>query len=101
METLSPGLWIDANVVDCWGEILNYEDHFRKDGSLSRHFFRTGCITMSMFDETLSTYEDKWKSFAAEVSAQFKDNVGGLALSGIDLKKLFAHHLRLYGHERN
>ncbi|GJS74123.1 ulp1 protease family, C-terminal catalytic domain-containing protein [Tanacetum coccineum] len=101
METLSPGLWIDANVVDCWGEILNYEDRFRKDGSLSRHFFRTGCITMSMFDGTLSTDEDKWKSFAAEVSAQFKDNVGGLALSGIDLKKLFARHLRLYGHERH
>ncbi|GJU45033.1 hypothetical protein Tco_1202299 [Tanacetum coccineum] len=50
---------------------------------------------------TLSTDEDKWKSFAAEVSAQFKDNVGGLALSGIDLKKLFASHLRLYGHERH
>nr|GEV75045.1 ulp1 protease family, C-terminal catalytic domain-containing protein [Tanacetum cinerariifolium] len=85
MKTLSPGLWIDANVVDCWGDILNYEDRFRKDGYLSRHFFRTGCITMSMFVWTLSTYEDKWKSFAAEVSAQFKDNVGGLALSGIDL----------------
>ncbi|GJS63686.1 retrovirus-related pol polyprotein from transposon TNT 1-94 [Tanacetum coccineum] len=44
METLSPGLCIDANVVDCWAEILNYEDRFRKDGSLSRHFFPTGCI---------------------------------------------------------
>ncbi|GJV53921.1 hypothetical protein Tco_1449662, partial [Tanacetum coccineum] len=87
METLSPGLCIDANVVDCWAEILNYEDRFRKDGSLSRHFFPTGCITKSMFDGTLSTYEEKWKSFAAEVSAQFKDNVGGLALSGIDLVK--------------
>ncbi|GKD31927.1 hypothetical protein Tco_1242705, partial [Tanacetum coccineum] len=40
---------------------------------------------MSMFDGTLSTDEDKWKSFAAEVSAKFKDNVEGLALSGIDL----------------
>ncbi|GJZ39710.1 hypothetical protein Tco_0586273 [Tanacetum coccineum] len=42
METLSPGLCIDANVVDCWAEILNYEDRFRKDGSLSRHFFPNG-----------------------------------------------------------
>ncbi|GJX64685.1 hypothetical protein Tco_0299028, partial [Tanacetum coccineum] len=87
METLSLGLCINANVVDCWAKILNYEDYFRKDGSLSRHFFLTGCITKSMFDGTLSTYEEKWKSFAAEVSAQFKDNVGGLALSGIDLVK--------------
>ncbi|GJT28888.1 hypothetical protein Tco_0909163 [Tanacetum coccineum] len=132
MKTLSPGLCIDANVVDCWAEILNYEDRFRKDESLSRYFFLTGCITKSMFDETLSTYEEKWKSFAAEVSTLFKDNVGGLTLSDIDLsvqtlqyksmtildnmdsgatydskckqpcdllKKLFASHLRLYGHE--
>ncbi|GJR84661.1 hypothetical protein Tco_0155446 [Tanacetum coccineum] len=67
METLSLGLCIDANVVDCWAEILNYEDRFRKDGSLSRHFFPTGCIIKSMFDGTLSTYEEKWKSFVGEV----------------------------------
>ncbi|GJW13809.1 hypothetical protein Tco_0017942 [Tanacetum coccineum] len=101
METLSTGLCIDANVVDCWAEILNYEDRFRKDRSLSRNFFLTGCITKSMFDGTLSTYEEKWKSFAVEVSTLFKDNVGGLTLSDIDLKKLFAGHLRLYGHERH
>ncbi|GKB45616.1 hypothetical protein Tco_0896369 [Tanacetum coccineum] len=77
-----------ASPIDCWAEILNYEDRFRNDGSLSRHFFPTGCITKSMFDGTLSTYEEKWKSFAAEVSAQFKDNVGGLALSGIDLARI-------------
>ncbi|GJV76828.1 hypothetical protein Tco_1508412 [Tanacetum coccineum] len=46
METLAPGLWIDANVVDCWGEVLNYEERFRK-------------------------------------------------------KKLFTHHLKLYGHKRH
>ncbi|GKF83839.1 hypothetical protein Tco_0248737, partial [Tanacetum coccineum] len=74
---------IHANVVDCWTEILNYEDRFRKDESLSRHFSQRA--TKSMFDGTLSTYEEKWKSFALEVSAQFKDNVGGLVLSGIDL----------------
>ncbi|GJZ01052.1 hypothetical protein Tco_0519013 [Tanacetum coccineum] len=101
METLSPGLWIDANVVDYWGEILNYEDRFRKDGSLSRHFFRTGCITMSMFDGTLSTDEDKWKSFAAEVSAQFKDNVGGLALSGIDLNWKCNSSIEIPLHEKD
>ncbi|GKE45190.1 hypothetical protein Tco_1472474, partial [Tanacetum coccineum] len=61
METLSPGLCIDANVVDCWAEILNYEDRFRKDGSLSRHFFPMGCIKKSMFDGTLPTYEENGK----------------------------------------
>ncbi|GJW03079.1 hypothetical protein Tco_1561935 [Tanacetum coccineum] len=44
METLTSGLWIDANVVDCRGVILNYEERFREAGSPSRHFFSTSCI---------------------------------------------------------
>ena len=44
LETLSPGLWLDANVIDCWGAILNYEERFRAADSKSRHFFPTGCI---------------------------------------------------------
>ncbi|GJW70099.1 integrase, catalytic region, zinc finger, CCHC-type containing protein [Tanacetum coccineum] len=101
METLAPGLWIDANVVDCWSEVLNYEERFRKAGSLSRHFFPTGCITLSMFDGTYATDEERWENFSAQVSAQFKDNVNGLSLNGIDLKKLFTRHLKLYGHQRH
>ncbi|GKA90401.1 ulp1 protease family, C-terminal catalytic domain-containing protein, partial [Tanacetum coccineum] len=104
--------------------------------------------TLSMFDGTLPSDEDKWEIFSAQVSAQFKDNVDGLALNGIDLaffpiclfghfyvvvfkfakvtsmtildnsdsgatydskykeacevlKKLFARHLKLYGHKRH
>ena len=48
METLAPRLWIDNNVVDCWGAILNYEESDKKnakdDERLKRHFFSTGCI---------------------------------------------------------
>ncbi|GJT46162.1 hypothetical protein Tco_0954877 [Tanacetum coccineum] len=87
METLTPGLWVDTNVVDCWGEVLNYEERFRK--------------TLSMFDGTYATDEERWENFSAQVSAQFKDNVNGLALNGIDLKKLFTCHLKLYGHQRH
>nr|GEV31733.1 retrovirus-related Pol polyprotein from transposon TNT 1-94 [Tanacetum cinerariifolium] len=63
-------------------------------------FFPTGCITNSMFDGTLCSDEAKCKSFPAQVLAQFKDNVGGLALNGIDLKKLFALHMKLYCYKR-
>ncbi|GJW56105.1 hypothetical protein Tco_0102836 [Tanacetum coccineum] len=103
METLSPGLWIDANVVDCWGEILNYGDRFRKDGSLSRLFSERA--TLSMFDGTLSTYEDKWKSFAAKVSARFKDNVRGLSIIGLTLlrfkfaTKILLHDINVHAQE--
>ncbi|GJS20210.1 hypothetical protein Tco_0448842 [Tanacetum coccineum] len=70
METLAPGLWIDAN-------------------------------TKSMFYVTLASDDDKWEIFSNQVKAQFKGNEGGLALKGIDLKKMFAHHLKLYGHNRH
>ncbi|GKA94579.1 hypothetical protein Tco_0816617, partial [Tanacetum coccineum] len=85
METLAPGLWIDANVIDCWGAILNHEERFRVADSKSRHFFPTGCITKSMFDGTFATDEAKWDSFSNQVKSQFGGNVDGLALQGIDL----------------
>ncbi|GJX36411.1 pentatricopeptide repeat-containing protein [Tanacetum coccineum] len=49
LETLAPGLWIDANVIDCWGAILNYEERFRDAESKRRHFFPIGCITQSNY----------------------------------------------------
>ncbi|GJU80508.1 hypothetical protein Tco_1282873 [Tanacetum coccineum] len=55
----------------------------------------------SMFDGTLATFDAKWESFSNQVNAQFKGNKGGLALEGIDLKKLFARHLKEYGHIRH
>nr|GEV04588.1 hypothetical protein [Tanacetum cinerariifolium] len=55
----------------------------------------------SMFDGTLASFDAKWESFSNQVSAQFKGNKGGLALGGIDLKKLFARHLKQYGHIRH
>ncbi|GJY14963.1 ulp1 protease family, C-terminal catalytic domain-containing protein [Tanacetum coccineum] len=101
METLAPGLWIDANVIDCWGAILNHEERFRVADSKTRHFFPTGCITQSMFDGTLATDDAKWDSFSNQVKAQFSGNDDRLALQGIDLKKLFTRHLKEYGHDRH
>ncbi|GKF56930.1 hypothetical protein Tco_0170467, partial [Tanacetum coccineum] len=65
-----PGLWIDVNVIDCWGAILNHEERFRDAESKARHFFPTGCITKSMFDGTLASDDDKWESFSNQVKAQ-------------------------------
>ncbi|GKC72075.1 ankyrin repeat-containing protein ITN1-like protein, partial [Tanacetum coccineum] len=71
LETLSPGLWLDANIIDCWGAILNYEERFRAADSKSRHFFPTSCI--------------KWERFSDQVNAQFNGKEGGRGLEGIDL----------------
>nr|GEX44619.1 hypothetical protein [Tanacetum cinerariifolium] len=87
METLAPGLLIDANVVDCWGEVLNYEEHFRK--------------TLSMFDGTYATDEERWENFSAQGSVQFKESVNGLALSGIDLAIEIKFATKILLHEIN
>ncbi|GJU90547.1 ulp1 protease family, C-terminal catalytic domain-containing protein [Tanacetum coccineum] len=116
METLAPGLWIDANVVDCWSEVLNYEERFRKAGSLSRHFFPTGCITLSMFDGTYATHEERWENFSAQVSAYLTKTTSMTILDNSDsratydskykqacdlLKKLFTRHLKLYRNQKH
>nr|GFA47634.1 hypothetical protein [Tanacetum cinerariifolium] len=126
---------------------IHYESHviyseshsLQANESKSKHFFPTGCISKSMFDGTLATFEAKWESFSNQVNAQFKGNKDGLALGGIDLsehfyvvvfgftkttamtildnspgtydskykevcdilKKLFARHLKQYGHVRH
>nr|GEW06372.1 hypothetical protein [Tanacetum cinerariifolium] len=67
LETLAPGLWLDAN-------------------------------SQSMFDGTLASFDAKWESFSKQVNAQFRGNKDSLALGGIVLKKLFARHLKQYGH---
>ncbi|GJT05331.1 ulp1 protease family, C-terminal catalytic domain-containing protein [Tanacetum coccineum] len=85
LETLSPGLFLDSEVIDYWGAILNYEERFRVDDSKSRHFFPTGCITKTMLDGTLKSFDDKWARFSDQVDAQFKGNEGGKGLEGIDL----------------
>ena len=42
-----------------------------------------------MFDGTLESEEDKFQEFEKELSAHFKDDVGGIALKGIELVKLY------------
>nr|GEV87640.1 hypothetical protein [Tanacetum cinerariifolium] len=82
---VTPDLWLDANVIDCWGTFLNHEEGFRAAESKSKHFFPTGCISKSIFGGTLASFDTKWESFSNQVNAQFKGNKGGLALRGIDL----------------
>ncbi|GKB43389.1 hypothetical protein Tco_0888331 [Tanacetum coccineum] len=66
METLAPGFWIDANVVACWSEVLNYEERFRKAGSLSRRFFPTGCIV-----DALSSTNNRTRTLKLSKSLKF------------------------------
>nr|GEZ71918.1 hypothetical protein [Tanacetum cinerariifolium] len=55
LKTLTPGLWLDVNVIDCWGTVLNHEESFRAAESKSKHFVPTGCIK-KLFARHLKQY---------------------------------------------
>nr|GEV23230.1 hypothetical protein [Tanacetum cinerariifolium] len=100
METLSPRLWIDANVIDCWAAILNHEELVRGCSSPRRHFFPTGCITKAIIEGTVDE-EQQWKVFSDDISAQFEHEVSSISLSEVDLKKFFARHLKNYNNPKH
>ncbi|GJY72466.1 hypothetical protein Tco_0476169 [Tanacetum coccineum] len=104
--------WLDKN-VDLVGEGDKFENVFEAHfGKFIVYGVRLNLETLapglwldpnskSMFDGTLASFDAKWESFSNQVNAQFKGNKGGLTLGGMDLKKLFAQHLKRYGHIRH
>nr|GEU38292.1 hypothetical protein [Tanacetum cinerariifolium] len=63
---LAPGLWLDANVIDCWVTVLNHEESFRAAESKSKHFFQpvvflTKTTAMTILDNSPKTYDSKYK----------------------------------------
>nr|GEV89500.1 hypothetical protein [Tanacetum cinerariifolium] len=54
---LNMGLRIDANVIDCYGAILNHEERFRDVESKARHFFPTSCINYGLPFELQLQYD--------------------------------------------
>nr|GEZ16458.1 hypothetical protein [Tanacetum cinerariifolium] len=84
METLAPTLCIDANVIDCWVALLNFEELALGYPTPTRHFFLTGCINQGIIKGTL-TEEEQWKSFYDEIKAQFKYEPSSMSLSDFEL----------------
>ncbi|GJZ52501.1 hypothetical protein Tco_0607016, partial [Tanacetum coccineum] len=98
LETLAPGLWIDANVIDCWGAILNHEEKFRyaksKSKSIMYNSFKLNVQVIEMPILTSTTSMTILDNNAANYDTKYKE-VCDL------LKKLFVRHLKLYGHSRH
>ncbi|KAL4567700.1 hypothetical protein LXL04_023292 [Taraxacum kok-saghyz] len=49
-ETMQPGLWLHAHVIDVWAAILNHEEKIRSDSTKFRYFFDTTIVTDFLFD---------------------------------------------------
>ena len=108
METLAPSLWVDSNVVDCWGAILNYEEQFKAESLPWRHFFPTGCLvsfftiqfffliitffyvliqTNAMVNDPRLDEAKQWEIFEKEILAQLKKDDATLSL--VELVSIF------------
>nr|GEU58043.1 hypothetical protein [Tanacetum cinerariifolium] len=57
IETLAPTLFINANVIDCWVALLNFEELALGYPTPTRHFFPTGCINQGIIKGTLTEEE--------------------------------------------
>ena len=44
MQTLAPNLKIEANVIDSFAEVLNYEEKKNNKGVRMKHYFHTAMI---------------------------------------------------------
>ncbi|PWA88119.1 hypothetical protein CTI12_AA123170 [Artemisia annua] len=97
--TLAPSLWVDSNVVDCWGAILNYEEQFKEESSPWRHFFPTGCLTNAMVNDPRLNEDQHWDIFSTEIAAQLKKEDATLSL--VELKKLFSRYLSYFKHPKH
>lgn len=49
IETLCPGIYIEASVVDIWSHLLNYQETFRRPDALRRKFFPTSVFVCIKF----------------------------------------------------
>nr|GEV57301.1 hypothetical protein [Tanacetum cinerariifolium] len=83
-DTLALTLWIDANDIDCWVALLNFEELALGYPTPTRHFFPTGRINQGFIKGTL-TEEEQWKLFYDEIKAQFKYEHSSMSLSDFEL----------------
>ncbi|GKA87556.1 ulp1 protease family, C-terminal catalytic domain-containing protein [Tanacetum coccineum] len=99
LETLSPGLWLDANVIDCWGAILNYEERFRAADSKSRHFLDTylfpptGCLNITFESHEIQSESHEIQNESYEIHCESHEIKK-------DLMRLISES-HLYGHPRH
>jgi len=47
-QSLAPGEYVDAGIIDCWSAVLNFEDRFKPATAVARVFLNTS-IFVSFF----------------------------------------------------
>ena len=46
LETLAPGLRIDADVIEAWSDELNFMERFKSAEHPSRYFFKPSVVSL-------------------------------------------------------
>ncbi|KAL4591786.1 hypothetical protein LXL04_004757 [Taraxacum kok-saghyz] len=97
-ETMQPGLWLHAHVIDAWAAILNHEEKIRSDSTKFRYFFDTTIVTDFLFDGKIH-FTERCEKLESIIKDTMKKDKEPATFDKVDLILLFCSYLRKVKHK--
>ncbi|CAH1436213.1 unnamed protein product [Lactuca virosa] len=88
IETMQTGLWIHADVIDAWIDVLNYEEKLKSNSAVNRYFFDTSMVRQFIFDKNIPFIERSDK-FESNIKDEMKKDKEILTFEKVHLKNDF------------
>ncbi|PWA47025.1 Peptidase C48, SUMO/Sentrin/Ubl1 [Artemisia annua] len=94
MQTLAPNLKIEANVIDSFAAVLNYEEKKNNKGVRMKHYFHTAMISKDMIEGKMKTEKKQIQAFHETMESVFKKDETAMAMQHIEWAffPIIAHH---------
>ncbi|PWA88475.1 ulp1 protease family, C-terminal catalytic domain-containing protein [Artemisia annua] len=94
MQTLAPTLKIEANVIDSFAAVLNYEEKKNNKGVRMKHYFHTAMISKNMIEGKMKSEKKQIEAFHESMESEFKKDETAMAMQHIEWAffPIIAHH---------
>ncbi|PWA66292.1 hypothetical protein CTI12_AA334370 [Artemisia annua] len=94
MQTLAPTLKIEANVIDSFAAVLNYEEKKNNKGVRMKHYFHTAMISKNMIEGKMKSEKKQIEAFHESMESEFKKDETAMAMQHIEWAffSIIAHH---------
>ncbi|PWA43796.1 ulp1 protease family, C-terminal catalytic domain-containing protein [Artemisia annua] len=94
MQTLAPTLKIEANVIDSFAAVLNYEEKKNNKGVRMKHYFHTAMILKDMIEGKMKNEKKQIQAFHETMESVFKKDETAMAMQHIEWAffPIIAHH---------
>ncbi|PWA90327.1 ulp1 protease family, C-terminal catalytic domain-containing protein [Artemisia annua] len=94
MQTLAPTLKIEANVIDSFAAVLNYEEKKNNKGVRMKYYFHTAMISKNMIEGKMKSEKKQIEAFHESMESEFKKDETAMAMQHIEWAffPIIAHH---------